>query len=202
MSNEILIFNIYGQYLKRKDHHTVVNKSHNILKCKFAFKNDSIWDGVEKFALFSNSTDTYNIPLGSNAVGDCIVPWEVLQGKWFKLTIYGGDLITTNEVTIPLIRSGYTNNITPTSEASRDAFIVALEQINSKIDSIECENNDLLLYSNGELLNTISLPFADIEQITELLSGYTTKQEIEHVLEDYVRLDNVDFIDGVLILKQ
>lgn len=201
MSNEILIFNIYGQYLKRKDHHTVVNKSHNILKCKFTFK-DAIWDNVEKFALFSNSTDTYNIPLGSNASGDCIVPWEVLQGKWFKLTIYGGDLITTNEVTIPLIRSGYTNDITPTSEASRDAFIIALEQINSKIDSIECENNDLLLYSNGELLNTISLPFANIEEIKALLENYPSMEEIEEVLDGYVKLDNVAFIDGVLILKQ
>ena len=200
MSNEILIFNIYGQYLKRRDHHTIVNKSHNILKCKFTFKHN-LWDGVEKFALFSNSTDTYNIPLGNKNSGDCIVPWEVLQGKWFKITLYGGDLITTNEVTIPLIRSGYTTDITPTSEASRDAFIVALEQINSKIDYIEYDNNQLLLYSNGELLNSISLPFLDEEQILEYLEGYLSRDDLDEVLEGYVKLEDVSFVDGVIILK-
>lgn len=200
MSNEILIFNIYGQYLKRKDHHTVVNKSHNILKCKFTFK-EKIWEGVEKFALFTNSTDTYNIPLGHNNSGDCIVPWEVLQGKWFKITVYGGDLITTNEVTIPLIRSGYTTDITPTDEASRDVFVTAVEQISSKIDTIEYEDRTLLLYSGGDLLNTISLPFADEERIKQLTDAFVPQAELDVVLEDYVKLENVQFVDGVLILK-
>lgn len=200
MSNEILTFNIYGQYLKRRDHHTVVNKSHNILKCKFTFKHN-MWDGVEKFALFSNSTDTYNIPLGNNNSGDCIVPWEVLQGKWFKITVYGGDLITTNEVTIPLIRSGYTTDITPTREASRDAFIAAIEQITGKIDSIEYDNNTLLLYSNGELLNSVSLPFLDEEHVLQYLEEYVSKTNLDEVLDGYVKLEDVSFVDGVIILK-
>lgn len=197
---EVLSFNIYGQYLKRTDHKTVVNKARNVLKCKFCFKDD-LWEDVDKFALFKNKTDAYNMHLGKSSNVDCIIPWEVLRGKYFRLTIYGGDLITTNEVTIPLAKSGYTEDVTPTKPHSKDIFVEIIESLDEKFDDIVFEDNSLKLYGNGELKNCISLPFVDeahvTEVITELMQDYVLKTELMEILNGYVK--DIRFEDGKLI---
>ena len=178
MNKEILSFSIYGQYLKRKDYKTIANKARNVLLCKFEFK-DTLWNGEEKFALFKNRTDTYNIPLGNNNVVDCIVPWEVLTGKYFRLTVYGGDLITTNEITIPLVKSGYTTDITPTREPSKDVFVEIIEELKEKIDDIVFEENALKLFSNGELRNIVYLPYVDEEYVQSAVKDFVTLNDIK-----------------------
>lgn len=199
MSYEVLTFSVFGQYLKRTDHKTIANKSRNILKCKFSFK-DSIWEDVDKFVLFKNRTDTYNMHLGRGGNVDCIVPWEVLVGKYFRLTVYGGDLITTNEITIPLVKSGYTNDVTPTRPHSKDVFEEILEELESKFDDVTYEDKTIKLYSDGELKNCISLPFVDEARVNELIQDYVLKRELIEILSDYVK--DISFEDGKLIIEK
>lgn len=189
---ETLSFSIYGQYLKRVDVKTIANKSKNILECKFNFKTD-IWNEVDKFALFKNRTDTYSMHLGTGNVVDCIVPWEVLKGKYFKVTVYGGDLITTNEVTIPLVKSGYTDDITPTREPTKDVFIEIFESLDNKIDEIKWEDDSIKCYSNGKLKDVINLPFVTEDELQELIQNIVTKTEMEAFLSEKGYIKNFDF---------
>ena len=204
-NKEILSFSVYGQYCKRTDHKTVVNKSKNILKCKFLFKTD-VWDNVEKFVLFKNKTDNYQIHLGRGCNVDCIVPWEVLKGKYFRLTVYGGDetdLVTTNEVTIPLVKSGYTTDITPTVPPSKDVFIEIFEELDTKYDDLQYEDYCIKCYSNGVLKNVIDLPFVDDARVIELVEGlmqdYINRRELMEILSGYVK--DIRFEDGKLIFE-
>lgn len=132
--NKIIKFQVKNQHLKRIDETIVVNKLKNILVARFDFKEG--WDGLNVFAIFKNISKSYcfEVPVEEGNVGECVVPWEVLQGRWFKLTLFGGDLLTTNEVTVHLVESGYTTDVSSTSEPSSDIFVQVYEKFDEKAD--------------------------------------------------------------------
>ena len=100
-------FTTENQLLKRTDDEIIFDKSKNIIKAKFTVNGD-VWDNVDKFAIF---TDAFNskttLHLGKESVCSCVVPASCFKTSFFKVTLYGGDLITTNAVTIPLREGGY-----------------------------------------------------------------------------------------------
>lgn len=133
IENKIIRFQVNGQHLKRVDKVIVVNKLRNILVANFEFKKG--WSEVTPFAIFKNKTESYCIPISMEEnIGECIVPHEVLQSKWFKMTLFGGDLITTNELTIYLVESGYTTDISSTAEPSVDIFVQIYDELSHKSD--------------------------------------------------------------------
>lgn len=131
--NKILKFQVKNQHLKRIDETVVVNKLRNILVARFDFREG--WDDLSVFAIFKNENKSYcfEVPIEEN-IGECVVPWEVLQGRWFKLTLFGGDLLTTNEITIYLSESGYTTDVSSTSDPSPDIFVQVFEKLDEKAD--------------------------------------------------------------------
>lgn len=119
--------------MKRIDETVVVNKLRNILIVRFDF--DSWWDDLNVFAIFKNKSESYCLAVDvQNSVGECVVPHEVLHERWFRLTLYGGDLLTTNEVTIYLEESGYTTDISATSDPSPDVFVQVFEKLEDRAD--------------------------------------------------------------------
>lgn len=148
-----LNFKINNQLLTRTDQEILVNKSKNYLHCNFLFET-SDWSGLVKFALFKNEeNETYPVYLGLNDTVSCIVPTKVLNGDFFKVSVYGGDFISTNEKTIVLLPAGYTGEV----GEDKDLLVKIFERIEEKIDNVTYTNGILTFESNGVVLETISL---------------------------------------------
>ncbi len=97
-----LRFNVESQHLTRTDRSIVVARSENYLKAKFDFSPD--WDGVTKTAVFTNGGRVYNVILDND---ECFVPTEVIRKGCFTVSVFGGDLITADVISIRVEPSGY-----------------------------------------------------------------------------------------------
>ena len=210
----ILEFEISGQILKRIDSQELISKSSNRYKCCFVFEEESEWADVNKFAMFTDGWGNSAIVHLGTASGSlsCIVPNKVLQGSYFKVSLYGGDFLTTNNVTIALIQSGYLpithhhhhhNNSDCDDGDEKDVFVEIFERLNNSVDSIVCEDNNLLLFCKDNILETVYLPFlteADIRPLIDVIvEEYINKASL--VSEDNdgfmsstdkLKLDNIE----------
>lgn len=102
-----LKFNVENTELQRIDDTPIISKSKHSHKAIFEFTGD-IWRGQEKIAIFTDSWgNSRRAYLGKYKKCKCIIPDKVLKGTSLTITVYGGDLVTTNEVTIPLVYSSY-----------------------------------------------------------------------------------------------
>ena len=189
-----LEFSVKNNILSRLDNNKVVNNTHNVYKCIFNLDED--WININKFAIFVDSWgNRTNVHLGKT-VDDlsCIIPNNVLKGTYFKLSLYGGDLLTTNNVSIGLIQSGY-----------------------SKVNKEECgckDNKDIFvvhIYGEDGLIDSIYLPFADEDsysRMQEIINEFSNvinnqNEELERIsdhLKECVTKDGIVFTeDGRLI---
>lgn len=128
-------FNIEAQTLTRLNESpaTPASGSKNYLKCKFNFLTDD-WKGLVKIASFKNEQGKeYNKYLGKGNIGECFVPYDVLKGDYFRVSVYGGDLITTNEVVLTLVSGGYTRN----KECNQDIYVDIYDEIDTKASKEE-----------------------------------------------------------------
>lgn len=113
----ILEFDIIGQILHKKSNPCLANDTQNYLSLALSF--DEAWDDyTNKYAIFTYKGKHYQTALLYDNEAEAylqIVPKEVLKGKGFYVMCYGGvgdERITTNQVRIDLLESGYTTDIT------------------------------------------------------------------------------------------
>ena len=166
-----LNFEVKNQIIKRTDKNVIVNKSHNYLFANICFKS-SEWEGVDKYAIFKDGWDnSYHIHLGIEDEFYLPIPTDVLIGVSFRLTVYGGELITTNEVKVILIPSGFTLKYkTPPGYKNRNVFIEIFEKLSSKIDNIVLEENHINCYIEGRLV--CSIPLMTVDEVSDVaISG-------------------------------
>lgn len=207
-----LEFEVNGQVLKRTDDNEVVNKNYNIYRCIFTFEDED-WVDLNKFAIFKDgwgNTETVHIGKNSNKLC-CLVPNEVLNGTYFKVSIYGGDQMATSNVSIPMVTSGYTGRRSDPacSRKQKDIFVEIFEQLDSTIDSIVYADNCLHLFSRDRLIESVYLPFIDGTNVEELMRTFSEelqhKADIDHVhtnvtsdsagfmsSEDKAKLDSIE----------
>ena len=105
-------FNVSHQKLtKETTNDYFVAGSKNYLIATFNFKTSEWVNPV--FALFTYNGKTYQQTLGLDGLKDnqCYIPAEVIKSPSFEVSIYCGDLITTNAETVFIKQSGYTSNI-------------------------------------------------------------------------------------------
>ena len=98
---------------KSQNDNRVVADSKNYLKAKFYLQSED-WKGQLCYALFTYQGQTWKKVLGAEddvEANECFVPEEVIHAPGFTVSCYCGDRITTNEVKIEVISSGYTENI-------------------------------------------------------------------------------------------
>ena len=195
-----LEFVINNQILKRIDSQDVVSKNHNIYKCRFIFEEGSDWDAVNKFVIFTDgwgSSTTVHLGKSSNTLS-CLVPDNVLKGSYFKISVYGGDLLTTNNVSVSLIESGYKKHKhTGCDKHRKDVFVEIFDRLDETIDSIVYENHCIHLFSRDSLIESVYLPFideAEIETIvsTEIQEYLDTHESRLLTPEDRIKLDSVE----------
>jgi len=150
-----LQFEINNQIIQRTDTEKPVQLSRNYLQCYFDFKSAE-WDGVDKFAIFRNENNkSYTCHLGTENVCECTAPVNALTGSFFRVSVYGGDLITSNIETVLLLKSGYTTNISPDTPHSKDVFEEIFEKLGEKIDDVTYEDELLKFYADEVVVCTV-----------------------------------------------
>ena len=112
----ILDFQIVGQILHKTTNACLANDTQNYLSLSFSFDED--WDTyTHKYCIFTYKGKHYETELEYDNEAEAyvqIVPKEVLKGKGFYITLYGtlgNERITTNQIRIDLLESGYTTDI-------------------------------------------------------------------------------------------
>ena len=94
------------------------------LTAKFKFSDE--WTGINKTATFFTSDGK---PYNQLLVDDwCEVPHEVIKAPLFKVSVAGGDLITTNIIIVGIIKSGYVKGETP-KPPTPDVYSQILEKV-------------------------------------------------------------------------
>lgn len=206
-----LEFEIHNQTLVRIDSQDVINKNKNVYKCIFTFDEDSEWINLNKFVLFTDgwgNSKTQHLGNNSNCLS-CLVPDKMLSGSYFKISVYAGDLITTNNVSVNLIQSGYNRHNHNTCECdchrhtNKDIFVEIFDRLDNTVDSIVYDNKTLHLFCRDTLLESIYIPLLEENEIRDLVTNLT-KDFINNIpianadgdgllsSEDKVKLDSIE----------
>ena len=114
----LLKFTVNSQTLikhKSQDGVTVVSDSKNYLVAKFEFLSKD-WTGKVAVAQFTYDGKTYEQVIGADktlAINECYIPNEVIYSPSFTVSCYaeGEERITTNEVCINVVKSGYKEEV-------------------------------------------------------------------------------------------
>ena len=97
-----LEFKVNEQTLTLTSKQSVVANSLNYLDAKFTFSEE--WRDAVKTAVFVSPTEEIFKQLLVNDM--CEVPWEVIGNPGFRVSVFGGNRITTNEVAVNVGESG------------------------------------------------------------------------------------------------
>lgn len=120
----------------------IVADSKNYLKARFIFQTLEWTRGVLRYALFTHNGKTYKKILGIEPglkSNECYVAPEVLKEGQFTVSVFCDDLITSTTEVIPVIASGYTENIENQQQTPS-----MLEQMNTLMYKYASLCNDIL----------------------------------------------------------
>ena len=105
-----LHFTIDKQTLRREDDEMLASYSKNFVRC--VFRCEYPWDDMYKYALFSDvSNKKYIVDLGYGHKVQCKIPCDVLKGNFFSVSVFGGNRLTTNQESIILESSGFSDSV-------------------------------------------------------------------------------------------
>ncbi len=202
-----LEFNVNNQIIKRIDSEKVISKSRNIYTAIFNFidTTENLFIDENIFVIFQDSWGKRKtIFLGKyNSALSCNVPNDVLKGTYFKISIYAGDLVTTNIVTIPLIESNYSTCDTIQEEDYyKDIFVEIFNQLDAKVDKIKINGNYLEIYKENVLIESIWMDTVNEEFVRDLIDDKAEKihQHITDDVSDFeekVEIDLDVLLDGL-----
>lgn len=133
-----LLFCVKNQNLTRLDDYEVVANSKNYLKARFQFETEE-WQGT-KTAVFRNGYIIKKQIIDENGV--CDVPWEVIKLSCFSVSVFCGDLITTEENIVRVKSSGYMEGDF-SQPPTPDVYAQVLSRLNSTQADIGTLREDL-----------------------------------------------------------
>lgn len=191
----MLEFAIKNQRLHRTDNVYLVNLSNDYLECYFTFSSDD-WTGLDKYVTFTVKGKSYKYLLDdSNVVR---VPNELMRYKYFYVKLEGDNkdndtLITTNELIVILKITLDRDNLKPSSDIdSKDIITLMKEKLDKKIDHFTLSENQLLCYSEDNLVQIIPFDF---------LSNYYDKEEVDEMISHtIVDVDASELADGGFLI--
>lgn len=209
-----LEFEIHNQILTRIDSQDIVNKNKDVYKCRFTFEEDSEWVNLNKFIIFKDGWgNSSTVHLGkSGNILTCLIPDKVLRGSYFQVSVYAGDLITTNNVSVALIQSGYVNRRKECPHDHKDIFVEIFDRLDNTVDSIVYDNNTLHLFNRNIIMESIYLPFVHEDELGELVEDLvnrfitnklpTATTESDGLLskEDKEKLDSIEYGANKLVV--
>ena len=106
----MLEFKIEKQKLIRLDEYEIASFTRNYIDVSFIF--DELWCNVKKYVLFVTPNGSQHVvKLGYGQEVSCKIPNQVLENAFFKISVFGGDLLTSTQETVFVSSSGYTLDI-------------------------------------------------------------------------------------------
>lgn len=106
----MLEFKLEKQKLVRLDEYEIASFTRNYIDVTFTF--DELWCNVKKYALFVTPNGSQHvIKLGYGQKVSCKIPNQVLENAFFKISVFGGNLLTSTQETVFISSSGYTLDI-------------------------------------------------------------------------------------------
>lgn len=174
-----LNFTVNNQELTKKDNNKIVNKSNNYIKIRIDFNGDE-WEALNKYIILKNENGVaFQF---QHSVEGVLIPSTILMGRLFTITVYGADettkRITTNEIVIRLIESGYTKDISSIADESVDIFVEVtrrMDDLESQLDgklNINDVDTDLNIDSSNPIANhAVTSKLNSIEDNIETKSG-------------------------------
>ena len=154
-----------------------------------------MWNGVDKFVIFSDNWDNVcRVHLGEEDVCECLVPSSMLNSSYFRVAVYGGDLVSTNNVAIPLLMSGYIDPSNPdylhnwVYGVQNDIFVEIFNKINARVHHIIYADKSLYLYTERELLESVYLPFVTTDESISI---------VRSLVEEYFGTIPFDIIENL-----
>lgn len=195
MDIKTLTFKCNNDILTRTDNHIVINASVHIIKLKITFSEE--WSDFSKNIMFkSDDNAKYSVYIGVDNEIECYIPSEVLNGHYFTFSCFGtteDERLTTNQVTVTLMLSGYNRDAKQLIANSSDKFediSVFLAKIDKKYDNIELQDDKLICYVEEDPKKVISLGGL-------ILNNYHTKEYIDEKLD--TKYDDFSYEDGYLL---
>lgn len=106
----------------------IASDSRNYLKVRFIFQTSEWINGLSHYALFTHNENTYKKFLGAEAdceANECYVPEEVIKEGGFIVSVFCDDLVTSSTVFVPVVSSGYTEEISSEEIPGKVAEVIA-----------------------------------------------------------------------------
>lgn len=161
-------------------------------KCKFYFDKET-WQDKQIFVTFINKNGySQNVILGKwDEVLSCTIPNGISDATYFKVFAYGRDYFRTNTLKVDTRR--YNCQV---KERRKNATDYLLEKLNTKIDNITFQDNQLKCYSEGKLIDTIFINNIDEVVVKDIIDNHFDEfqQRLEAKLEGYMDEDDIDFL--------
>jgi len=188
----IIKFKVENQRITRLDSNFVVNGTKNYLFAEFDFSEE--WTG-DIFEIFKNSelSKAYNQLIED---GRCTVPWEVLQNPGtLSVSVFGGDLITSNSVAIKLHESGYDENAKESMTPTPEAFEQLLQKVKQEftMTNHSHENKDVIDIITEESLHKIEMAAVVYDLWNEKVPVMEEKISLIESKADKVEFVNPEF---------
>lgn len=161
-------------------------------KCKFYFDKET-WQDKELFVTFINK-DGYSqtVILGKwDETLSCSIPARILDFEYFKIFCYAKDLFKTNTLKVE-----NSKKCTKPKQKSKKAIDYLLEKLQTKIDNIVFEDNQLKCYSDNNLIDTIYIDNVNETVVRDVVETYMAdfRNEMSDKLEDYIDEEDLDYL--------
>ena len=194
--NTILNFDLCKNQLTPKDDPLILTGSVKqwLIRIKpLTQKWEDLLDNEDMYIIFSSDKgENYCLQPTQNSTldpmtADCIIPGKVLEGDFFRITVFGIDRSSDNErytttrCTIHLKRSGFTTDLQSydIENETGDIFSQLMELINNCLVDVRVEGNQLLFFKGESVY--YSFPVSDhthtIGQVEGLTSSLSGKQD-------------------------
>ena len=147
MSDTQLIFEVTHQLIHRVDKFKPIADSKNYLYAHVDFLT-SEWDGKIGTVIFTKDNISYKMLLDTN--NDCEVPWELIEGGGdVYVSVYSGDLITTNTSRVTIGKSGYVEDAENSQEPTPEMYAQIISSIEDLGSDLADLRQDLLILDGG-----------------------------------------------------
>lgn len=168
-------------------------------KCKFYFDRES-YQNKELYAVFKNKYGYSEIvTLGAwKDVMSCSIPKRFLKDSFFRIFVYAKDSYSTNTISVILDEKCQVNK-----KKQKTALDDILKILQTKIDSIVFDDNQLKCYSDNQLIDTIFIDNVDEALVKEQIQLHFEEidRRIEEKLQKYVTEDDIVFSNGIIYIK-
>lgn len=139
-------FTVQNKVLKRVDDVPLVEGTMNYLYASFEFSAD--WYGMPKTAVFTHGEDVEQVVLVDDR---CLIPAHIVKPESFKVTVYSGNKVITNDAEVNVYTNYPEHPIDPTPDVY-EQIVTWIYSLDSRLTIVE-----LNLIHGGGVVNLVGL---------------------------------------------